>query len=150
MTVITMTPTPASKVPVKSWLNLECTRVLRRENDWVFEFGDSHNITADCPWRIIAGGRIAHADEDDGQLFGLERPVVGSERAASLFAGKKVLSFNISEVCGDLRIEFTNETVLELWNNSSGYESWCANFKNETQESGIVAQGGGQIATWRR
>jgi hypothetical protein len=150
MSIVTTTPTPASSIPVDSWLNLECTRIDRRENDWVFEFGDGHNIMAECPWRIVAEGRIAHADEDDGQLFGLERPVVGSERAKALLAGKRILGFKIAEVSGDLRVEFTSGTILEFWNNSSGYESWRAIVKDGAQETGIVSQGGGRIAIWRQ
>jgi hypothetical protein len=150
MAIITTTPTPVSKIPTDSWLGLECTKILRRENDWLFEFGRNHSIIAECPWRIIAERRIAHADEDNGQRFGLEKPIVGSERAAALVAGKKVCDFKIDELSGDLRIELVGETILELWNNSSGYEAWSAIVKDGAQENGIVAQGGGQIVTWRK
>lgn len=150
MAVITGIPTAARNVPIDSWANLECTKITRRENDWLFEFGDTHKLVVECPWRILAEGRIAHADEDDGQRFGLEKAVAGAERALSLLEGKRVRKFGIDEVSGDLRLEFVGGVALELWNNSSGYEAWSAIAKHGAQEFGIVAQGGGGVATWQR
>jgi hypothetical protein len=121
---------------------------VRRENDWNFRFDKVGELAVDSPWRIIASGRIAHADEDDGQKFGLPAPVNGVERAMGLLSGKKIASVEISPASGDLRIQFDGATFLEIFNNSSGYEGWHAIVRGSGKRAHVIAQGGGQIAMW--
>ena len=49
-------------------------KISRREDDWIFHPGCVGGISSGaCPWRIIAAGRIAFADTDDGQIFWLTK-----------------------------------------------------------------------------
>jgi hypothetical protein len=132
-----------------AWIGRECTEILRRENDWVFSFEDAGDVVCECPWRIICDRRIALADIDDGQLFGLKKPVDGPAKARELFAGKKVVSVKVAPISGDLLVSFENETILELFNHSSGYEGWQATAKSGHDGINVVAMGGGQLAIWK-
>lgn len=128
------------------WIGQTCNAVLRRESGWDFQFGNAGWLGASCPWRIIAVAEIAHADTDDGQKFGLPKPVDGADRATGLLSGKKIVAAEVSAVSGDLRVCFEGETVLELFNNSSGYEAWHAIANDGTKRCEVIAQGGGAIA----
>lgn len=131
-----------------AWVDLACRKIVHHENGWYFDLGEHSGISADCPWRILDAGHIAHADEDDGQQFGLPKPVVGEERAFSLLAGKKITSVEVAPVSGDLKIYFGAGIALEFFVNSSGYESWQASARNGSHRVNLVAQGGGQISIW--
>lgn len=130
------------------WLGSTCQQVIRRENNWYFEFDGRGGLSAECPWRILDQGRIAHADEDDGQQFGLPEPVNGAARALGLLRDKAITSVEISPITGDLKIQFGGATALEFFVNSSGYESWQASAKRGRRSINLVAQGGGQISFW--
>jgi hypothetical protein len=62
----------------------ESCSVTRRENDWVFSFGDNGVLAVNARWRLIQTGRIVLADEDDRQRFGLPRPVDAKASANGL------------------------------------------------------------------
>jgi hypothetical protein len=113
-----------------------------REHDWVLVFGVGVAIVVSCFWRIVVDGRIALADEDDGQMFGLPEPVNASERAQRLLA-EAITNVAVRQDTGDLTLWFGTTVALELLNNSMGYEAW--HFCSPGFEA--VAMGGGQIAT---
>src|SRR5579862_1969661 len=133
---------------LKRWVGQKCDEILHRENDWSFRFDNAGGLSVGSPWRIIASGRIAHADEDDVQQFGLPTPVNGVERTMGFLSGKRIVSVEVSPVSGDLRILFDGKTILETFTNSSGYESWHAVANGAGKCAHVVAQGGGQIAMW--
>jgi hypothetical protein len=138
----------APNAMLSSWVGKTCDEISRQEYDWTFKFGDIGTVSASCPWRILAEGGIAHADEDDGQNFGLLKPIDGVERATKLLSGRKIVSVEVSPISGDLKVHFEGDRVLELFNNSSGYEGWQATVTWAGKAFGMVAQGGGQISTW--
>jgi hypothetical protein len=131
---------------LKRWVGQTCDEIVRREHDWSFRFNSVGWLGVGSPWRIIAAGRIAHADEDDGQKFGLPEPVNGAERAMGLLSGKAIVSVDVAPISGDLRVHFFGGTLLEVFNNSSGYEAWHAVAKDGAKRTEVVAQGGGTIA----
>jgi hypothetical protein len=147
--IVTMTPCPEPEKVLGVWVGHGCSKILRLDHSWSFQFDDVGGIGAPCPWRIIAEGRIAHADTDDAQKFGLPEPVNGVERATQLLSGKKIVDVEIPSVSGDLHVHFSGKTILEFFNNSSGYEGWQATAKNGPARTNLVAQGGGQIAMWK-
>jgi hypothetical protein len=132
----------AATTPAPLLIGLHLTEVRRRDSDWSFAFGDSVSLTAECPWRILSDGRIAHADTDDGQKFGLPAPVDGEEKTLRLLRHATIQRITIRGDTGDLSIAFGTGKVLEIINNSSGYEGWhiaSADFE-------VIAPGGGELA----
>jgi hypothetical protein len=128
------------------WVGNVCREISRNEHDWMFQIGEVGALVVWCPWRIIADGGIAHAGEDDGQKFGLPKPVEGVERATSLLFARKIVSVEVAPISSDLRIRFEDDRILELFNNSSGYEGWHATIKRGHESTSVIAQGGGQIS----
>src|SRR6185437_14755123 len=98
------------------------------------------------PWRIVANGRVAFGDEDDGQWFGLPAPLDGEERSASLLAGRIVQAVHLDRETGDLRIVFDGDTRIDLFNHSCGYEGWDAYYAADGSRWGVIAIGGGELA----
>jgi hypothetical protein len=132
--------------PLDAWLGRRCTGVDRHEYAWSFGFDNAGGLYVQCPWRIIAEGRIALAGTDDGHQFGLPEPLDGEVTARELLVGKQVTSVRIDPVSADLRVAFGEHAILELFNNSSGYEGWNAVAFRNGKTSNVIAQGGGAIA----
>jgi hypothetical protein len=122
-----------------------CT-VTKREFDWVFDFGDGCAIAVSSPWRIVAGNRIAHADTDDGQWFGLAQPVDGQARANKLLEKLNVMDVEIIASTADVKVVFADETQIQIFNHSSGYEGWEASYREDGRGASIIGLGGGDLA----
>jgi hypothetical protein len=131
---------------LSAWIGQECTQVERRDYDWIFWFENAGKVTCECPWRIITDNRIALTNMDHGQLFGLKMPIDAPAAARKFLDGKKVVSVKVAPITGDLAISFESETILEIFNYSSGYESWNATSKGFY----VVAKGGGDLAIWKQ
>ena len=112
---------------------------------WRADFGDQFTMAFRVPWRIVANGRVAFGDEDDGQQFGLSAPLDGEERAASELGERFVEALHIDEETGDLRIEFDGSTRIDVFNQSSGYEGWDAYYTARGERWGVIALGGGEL-----
>jgi hypothetical protein len=125
----------------------EC-RVIRREADWSFNFGDRLHIAVSVPWRVVTADGIAHGHDDDGQWFGLPEPVDGEARTNDLLQGQKVAEVELDEQTADLRIVFGDGVRLDLFSQSSGYEGWQACLQDGGKEAVIIALGGGGLATF--
>jgi hypothetical protein len=123
----------------------EC-RVVRREADWEFDFGDRFSIAVSVPWRVVTADGIAHGYDDDGQWFGLPQPVNGEARTNELLQGQKVSSVELDEQTADLRVVFGERIRLDLFNQSSGYEGWQASLPDNGNEISVIALGGGGVA----
>ena len=124
----------------------EC-RVIKREADWSFDFGDRLNIAASVPWRVVTPDGISHGDEDDGQWFGLPEPVNGEARANELLRGQRVAAVELDAQTADLRVVFDGGARLDFFNNSSGYEGWQASVPAGGKELTVIALGGGRLTT---
>ena len=135
---------------LRLWIGKKCSDIIRHEHSWVFQFGDAGAVTVECPWRIIADNRIALTDSDDRQKFGLPAPVDALAMSRTLLSNRLVSEVTIAEVSGDLRVLFEDQTLLELINNSSGYEAWQAAMHDSIQNILIIAQGGGQISIFQQ
>ena len=128
--------------------------VKRAETEWIFEFGGGAHksgcvITASTPWRIVSNGAIAHGSADDGHRFGLPEAIDGEKRSNDALGSKPVIMLEIDSVTADLRISFVEQARLDVFNCSSGYEGWQANFDCEGHKISVIALGGGAIAVIR-
>jgi hypothetical protein len=131
----------------ESLLGLEC-RVERHDPDWFLRFAPDIWFVISCPWRVVAEGGIAFADEDHGQYFGLSQPVDGEERSNELLDGARVVDASISVETADVLIKLERGLRIEVFNNSSGYEGWNVSYPdpNGAGEVRLIGLGGGDIA----
>jgi len=113
---------------------------------WDFLFGSEAQLRVDCLWRILEDGRIVLTREDHGHQFGLPAPVDAVAKSAELLAGRRITAAQLREGTADMVIEFSGGLLLEVIQNSLGYESWQLRDPSGTS---YVAQGGGQLSTWK-
>jgi hypothetical protein len=129
----------------KALIGREC-EIARREADWVVNVSGGASIALPIPWRIVAGGRIAFANEDDGQEFGLPAPLDGEVKANSLIASRRITGLRVDGETLDLAIRFEEAVRLDAFSNSSGYEGWHIHLPPEDGSLSVVALGGGEVA----
>ena len=94
------------------------------EDDWEFEFGPACVLRVSTLWRIVEAGRIAVTNRDDGHRFGLPSPVDSAAEALRILGSKIILSAIVDDDLGDLTMLFDQGARLELFNDSSGLETW--------------------------
>ena len=119
--------------------------VAKRDSDWSFAFADTLVLNVECPWRIVTNKGIAVTDEDDAQSFGLKEPVSAAARANALLVGKALTALDADIKTADLRLSFEGSILLQVFNNSSGYEGWRASFRFGEKPLTAVGMGGGDI-----
>lgn len=98
------------------------------------------------PWRIVAGGRIAFASEDDGQQFGLPAPLDGEVIANGLIGSRRVTGFRVDRETLDLSLRFEGAVRLDAFSNSCGYEGWHIHLSPQDGDLSVIALGGGEVA----
>ena len=113
---------------------------------WLFQFATGGIISAQCHWRILDHGHIAVSNDDHKQQFGLPEPIDAAEVASGLLSPLSVRDVEVREGTADLLISFTQDKLLQIIPFSSGYESWQI---RDPFGTCIVAQGGGQLSSWK-
>jgi hypothetical protein len=86
-------------------------------------------------------GHVASTNSDNNQMFGLKSPVDAAQEAVRLLSGKKVVSVALNGGTADVRLVLSDETTLEVLNDSSGYEPWGFSSKGIT----LVATASGDV-----
>ncbi|MBX3563336.1 MAG: hypothetical protein KF730_02050 [Sphingomonas sp.] len=98
-------------------------RLMRRENDWAFDFGDAATICVGCLWRMRSEALLLTSEDSDRQ-FGLPEPIDAASRCNEIVAGAVVDAIAFDQQTGDLTLDMSNGVKVELITDSSGYESW--------------------------
>ena len=131
----------------KQLVGRQC-EIVRREADWAANLVGGGSISLPVPWRIVANGRIAFANKDDGQQFGLPAPVDGEVEANRLIRGRSISKVLVAPDTADLTLNFGNGLRLDAFNNSAGYEGWQIALPKENGDMLIIALGGGEVVTF--
>ena len=119
-----------------------CT-VKHRENNWMITFDEAGTITIEAIWRIVKKDRISFGSEDHGRKFGLSKPLNGEQEAHKLLGGRQITRAVVDQHSADLTLHFDAETRIDIFNNSSGYEGWEANWTCGEHGITMIALGGG-------
>lgn len=91
--------------------------------DWRFICGSGHFLSAGS-WRLLDDTRIVVAVEDDGQFFGLSKPVDVAHDANLHLDRVKIDTISVEGRSGDLSLGFDSGLELQLLVWSRGYECW--------------------------
>lgn len=91
-----------------------CTGVENLNGYLQLTFG-SRRLIVECAWRIIHNRELAVSSGSDG-------PTV--DRLYTLLHGNVVKSAEVGGDFSDLRLEFSDSTVLETFADSEEYEHW--------------------------
>ncbi len=131
----------------KALLGRRC-EIARREADWVVNIRGGASIALPIPWRIVAGGRIAFANDDDGQWFGLPAPVDGEIKANNLIGSRRITGLRVDRETLDLAVLFDEDLRLDAFSNSSGSEGWHIHLSPDDGSLSVVALGGGEVSIY--
>lgn len=131
-----------SEAFLSSLVGRKLASIGRHEFSWSFSFDDTTVLGTDGSWRVLAEGRVAVSNLDDGQKYGLCDAVDARARALHLILGKIVRDASVREDTGDLTISFGDDSALEVLTISSGYEAWQL---NKPQAGTLVCTGGGKL-----
>jgi hypothetical protein len=116
--------------------------VLQDGPSWCFRFGDTSEVRADSPWRLIRNERIVLGSEDHGQWYGLSQPIDAADACCTILGGALVRSAEVHQGTLDIVILFETGDRLEVKPFSSGYESWQVSAPDGKT---TIAQGGGTL-----
>jgi len=109
---------------------------------WFFRFGGGVTVATESEWRFIADGHILVTSSDHGHQFGLPSPVDAVAQVITRAGSHVVRAASISEITGDLHIDFEADLQLQLLQMSSGYESW----RLSAPGLSVICGGGGRLA----
>jgi len=109
--------------------------------EWNFIFSGGWQLRVAAPWRMVVDGMISFGWEDDGQWFGLPKPLTAKDRFEKHLIRRPVEFVSLNEL-GDLVIDFSTFGRIEVFNGSCGYEGWVL---SGPEGQCIVAQGGGNV-----
>jgi hypothetical protein len=120
---------------------------FRKPEAWDFQFQGGGSISAECPWRILKDGHIVVSNEDHGQQYGLTEPIDAGHSATEMLVSNRISEVKVHAGTADLIVSFDQSKQLQILPISSGYESWQV---NDLNGNSIIAQGGGNIVTWKK
>jgi len=95
----------------------------KETQEWVFDFSNDINLRVSTPWRIIDDKQILRTSGDEGQIYGLPKPVNVSESVMNLLIGRKIINFTADPITTDLTFDFDGNLKIQTFNDS-GYEPW--------------------------
>ena len=132
--------------PNMDWLigmRIECVEFNGYQ--WFFRMADRICLSIECPWQIIAEGRVRLARGDHGQQYGLPAPINAVDQAQTLLRGRRISNISADQASADLAITFEGDVLMRTFNDSSGFEAWQVTGPNGED---LIAQGGGNIITF--
>ena len=91
---------------------------------WVFQFGSIIVLSTQSEWRVLSPEAILLTSGDDGQQFGLPKPVNAEASVRELIENHVIAKVDVDQASADFSVHFDDGTVLQIINLSSGYEAW--------------------------
>jgi hypothetical protein len=134
--------------PDLAWLvGLAVDDVTFTESDgeWWFTLAGGTHLGVMGSWQLIADGKVALASGDQGQRYGLSKPVDAVEQATGLLRGRAVERITLAPASSDVTVHFAGDVELRTFN-PSHFEGWRL-IGPAGQD--FVAQGGGTVCRIR-
>lgn len=122
-------------------ISLEKASYHSESYEWNFLFSGGWQLRVAAPWRMVVDDAINLGWQDDGQLFGLPKPLIAEDRFDKHLICRPVEFVSFNEL-GDLFVDFGTFGRIEVFNGSCGYEGWVL---TGPECQCIVAQGGGNV-----
>jgi hypothetical protein len=109
---------------------------------WRFNFKNNVSISASTLWRLLKDDKIVLVSTDNGQQFGLPKPVDTVNEFTQLLTGQTLTKIQIKKKTADLILTLTNGFEIEIFISSGGYESYNLHADNNQ----YIGMGMGDIA----
>lgn len=111
-------------------------------DSWMFNFNDNISLFAATLWRLLKDDQIILVSADNGQQFGLPKPVDAVSELSGLLTGQKLTNIKIKKNTADIILTLTAGYVIEIFISSGGYESYNLHTDNKQ----YIGMGMGDIA----
>jgi hypothetical protein len=108
---------------------------------WRFIFKTDY-VSSSGLWGILKGKKIERVSLDNGQQFGLPKPINLENEVNELLKDKKLEAIIIKKDTSDLKLILTENLEIEIFISSSGYETYDFSFDSKR----YIGQGSGDIA----
>ena len=109
---------------------------------WLFTFADKIYASSSGFWRLLEMNKIIFVSLDNGQQFGLPKPIDLAEELNKILIGKRLKKIDVIKDTFDLSLTFTEELKLEIYIASSGYETYDFSINDKR----YIGLGSGDIA----
>jgi hypothetical protein len=91
---------------------------------WFFDFDSDKYIRINVPWRLTDKTKILRASGDEGQIYGLPKPIDVAKDVMCLLKNKTITDFTTDEITADLIFELDGNLKIQTFGDSIGYEAW--------------------------
>jgi len=108
---------------------------------WTFKFLADY-FTAYGLWRILENKKIRFVSLDNGQQFGLPKPIDLVTEVNEILKNKRLQTIIIKPDTSDLQLILSDNFEIEIFITSSGYETY--EFSIDSKR--YIGQGSGEIA----
>ncbi|HMI80138.1 MAG TPA: hypothetical protein VK484_15170 [Ferruginibacter sp.] len=109
---------------------------------WLFSFADKIYASSSGFWRLLEKNKIVFVSLDNGQQFGLPKPIDLVEELNKILTGKCLTKIEVINDTFDLMLSLTDELQFEIYIASSGYETYDFSINNKR----YIGLGSGDIA----
>ena len=110
-------------------------------DSYYFLFNDKISLTVTGFWRLLIENKITIVSLDNGQQFGLPKPINLVEITTKILKDKTLKEIKINKETADLTLTFSKNIILEIYISSSGYETYSLNL----MENRYLGLGSGEI-----
>ena len=93
---------------------------------WLFRFTSGSFLSVECLWRLRVEGVLIATSSDHGHQFGLPAPFDAVDSLHQYLDTLSISAVNIGHKTADLQLWFGDSKVLEVVQDSAGYEPWQA------------------------
>lgn len=131
-----------SKLTFKTNASFKSVAYDKDTDAWRFVFSDDIDFNAQTIWRLLKKNKIKWVSLDNGQQFGLPKPVNLVEKLTEELMGKHLLEIKIKQGTADVLLTLTDNFQIEIFISSSGYESYNFSIGDKT----YIGMGSGDIA----
>ncbi len=125
----------------KTDLHFEQLTYNHDADSWTFRFHTDH-FTAYGLWRILENKKIRFVSLDNGQQFGLSKPIDLVTEVNEILKSKRLKTIVIKPDTSDLQLILTDNFEIEIFITSSGYETYEFSYDSKR----YIGQGSGEIA----
>ena len=118
---------------------------LESGESWYLTFDKDLKIAIHSFWRFLQNGKISWTSKDHNQDYGLLEPIDLQIEIVKLLNNESLLKIERNNLTGDLFLEFSSNYSIEIFTDSSGYESWEVDIGKRM----IIGMAQGEIADFK-
>jgi hypothetical protein len=96
----------------------------RDGESWIFSFTKRVYASSSGFWRLLKKDKILFVSLDNGQQFGLPKPIDLEKEVNKILSGQRLTKIDVIIDTYDLKLTLTYDLTIEIYISSSGYETF--------------------------